>query len=287
MAERGGVPRDGGGASYRPPPLLAASLALHAAGALALAAAPRHWRAIAGVLVADHVVLAAASLWPRGTSMGANLSRLPAAAARRGEVALTFDDGPDPDVTPRVLDLLDRHGARATFFCIGERVRTHPEIAAEIARRGHRVENHTQTHPHLFACYPAPALRREILEAQESIVRANGHAPRLFRAPAGLRNPLLDWVLFRAGLRLVSWTRRGFDALERDPRRIAHRLLAGLTPGDVLLLHDGSTGRNRGSNGSNKGGNPVVLEVLPRLLDELAARELRSVPIAGALEAPG
>lgn len=269
-----------GASTYRPPPLLAGSLALHAAGALAFAVAPRHWRAIAGVLAANHVVLAAASLWPRGTWAGANQSRLPATAARRGEVALTFDDGPDPDVTPRVLDLLDRHGARATFFCIGERVRAHPEIAAEIARRGHRVENHTQTHPHLFACYPAPALRREILDAQETILRASGHAPRLFRAPAGLRNPLLDWVLFRAGLRLVSWTRRGFDALENDPRRIARRLLAGLAPGDVLLLHDGSASRKHGSN-------PVVLEVLPRLLDELAARQLRSVPVEGTTEVSG
>jgi len=223
--------------------------------------------------MADHLVLAAASLWPRSSWVGANLSALPAAAARRREVALTFDDGPDPDVTPRVLDLLDRHGARATFFCIGERVRAHPEIAAEIARRGHRVENHTQTHPHLFACYPAPALRREVEGAQEAIARAAGRAPRLFRAPAGLRNPLLDRVLCRAGLRLVSWTRRGFDALEKDPDRIARRLLAGLAAGDVLLLHDGAVTRGHG-------GNPVVLEVLPRLLDELAARGLRSVVIA-------
>ncbi|HEX4964166.1 MAG TPA: polysaccharide deacetylase family protein, partial [Thermoanaerobaculia bacterium] len=244
---------------YRPPPLLTGSLALHAAGVLALAAAPQHWRKVAGLLMADHVVLTAASLWPRSSWVGANLSRLPSAAARRGEVALTFDDGPDPDVTPRVLDLLDDHGARATFFCIGERVRAYPEIAAEIARRGHRVENHTQTHPHLFACYPAPALRREVAVAQREITRAAGRAPRLFRAPAGLRNPLLDYVLYRAGLTLVSWTRRGFDALERDPRRIVRRLLAGLAPGDVLLLHDGSAVRRQG-------GNPVVLEVLPRLL---------------------
>jgi peptidoglycan/xylan/chitin deacetylase (PgdA/CDA1 family) len=261
-----------GTASYRPPPLLAGSLALHAAGALAFAVAPRHWRAIAGVLAADHLVLAAASLWPRGTWVGANLRRLPVNAAGRGEVALTFDDGPDPDVTPRVLDLLDRHGARATFFCIGQRVREFREIAFEIVRRGHRVENHTQTHPHLFACYPAPALLREIAEAQESIVHASGLPPRLFRAPAGLRNPFLDWVLFRTGLRLVSWTRRGFDALEKDPRRIGRRLMAGLTPGDILLLHDGSSSRKQG-------GNPVVLEVLPRLLDDLAARGLRSVAI--------
>jgi peptidoglycan/xylan/chitin deacetylase (PgdA/CDA1 family) len=262
---------------YRPPALLSGSLGLHAAGAVALAVAPRHWPATMATLIADHVVLTAASLWPRGSWVGPNQSRLPASAAARGEVALTFDDGPDPDVTPRVLDLLDRHGARATFFCIGRRVRACPEIAAEIVRRGHRVENHTETHPHLFAFYLASTLRREVERAQDTIATAAGHAPRLFRAPAGLRNPLLDRVLFRAGLRLVSWTRRGFDALEKDPGRIARRLLAGLAAGDVLLLHDGSAHRPRG-------GNPVVLEVLPRVLDALAARGLRSVPL---LEAAG
>ena len=114
--------------------------------------------------------------------MGENLLRLPlpegAAAAGRDEIALTFDDGPDPEVTPRVLDLLDAAGARATFFCIGRRVEAHPEIAAEIARRGHRIENHTYTHPHLFACYLAPALRREIEDAQRAIERATGRRPR-------------------------------------------------------------------------------------------------------------
>jgi peptidoglycan/xylan/chitin deacetylase (PgdA/CDA1 family) len=263
---------------YRPPALLLGSLGLHAAAALALAAAPRHWRTVAGLLIADHVVLAAASLWPRGQLVGANLLRLPESAARRDEIALTFDDGPDPRVTPRVLDLLEGAGARATFFCIGRRIEAHPEIAAEIVRRGHRIENHTQTHPNLFACYPAAALRREIERAQEAIERAAGRRPRLFRAPAGLRNPLLDGVLHRSGLRLVSWTRRGYDSLESAPAAIAQRLLRGLAAGDILLLHDGSTVRRRG-------GNPVVLEVLPRVLDALAARGLRSAPIEAG-EAP-
>jgi len=263
---------------YRPPALLLGSLGLHAAAALALAAAPRHWRTVAGLLIADHVALAAASLWPRGQLVGANLLRLPASAARRDEIALTFDDGPDPGVTPRVLDLLDGAGARATFFCIGRRIAAHPEIAAEIVRRGHRIENHTHTHPNLFACYPAAALRREIERAQEAIERAAGRRPRLFRAPAGLRNPLLDGVLHRSGLRLVSWTRRGYDSLESAPAAIAQRLLRGLAAGDILLLHDGSTVRHRG-------GNTVVLEVLPRVLDALAARGLRSAPIEAG-EAP-
>jgi peptidoglycan/xylan/chitin deacetylase (PgdA/CDA1 family) len=261
---------------YRPPPLVLGALALHAAGAAALAAAPRHWRAVAGTLFASHLTLTAASLWPRSPWMGANLLRLPAdsstPAGGAREIALTFDDGPDPEVTPRVLDLLDAAGMRASFFVVGRRARAHPDLTAEIARRGHRVENHTDTHPHLFACYTAGALRREVERTQSAVLAATGRRPRLFRAPAGLRNPLLDWVLHRAGLRLVSWTRRGFDAVDRDPAAIARRLLAGLAPGDILLLHDGrATAR--------PAGNPVVLEVLPRLLDALARQGLRSVPV--------
>jgi peptidoglycan/xylan/chitin deacetylase (PgdA/CDA1 family) len=258
---------------YRPPPLLLGSLALHAAAAVALAAAPRHWRAVAGLCFADHVTLAAASLWPRGQWVGPNLLRLPAGSPEESrEIALTFDDGPDPRVTPRVLDLLDAAGMRATFFVIGRRARAHPDVVAEIARRGHRVENHTDTHPHLFACYPAGLLRREIERAQDAIAAAAGRRPRLFRAPAGLRNPLLDWVLHGSGLHLVAWTRRGFDAVEKSPAAIARRLLGGLAPGDILLLHDGRAT-------DPPAGNPVVLEVLPRVLDALAAQGLRSVPI--------
>jgi peptidoglycan-N-acetylglucosamine deacetylase len=254
---------------YRPPALFLGSLGLHAAGLVTLAAAPPLWPAVAAGLFANHVVLATATLTPRSQWAGPNLVRLPASG--RSEVALTFDDGPDPAITPRVLDLLDRSGARATFFCIGRRAAAHPELVAEIVRRGHRVENHTWSHPNLFACYLPPALRREIESTQDVLERAAGRRPRLFRAPAGFRNPLLDGVLHRAGLRLVSWTRRGFDAVEKDPAAIARRLLTGLADGDILLLHDGSALRG--------GGNPVVLEVLPRVLETLAERGLRSVAI--------
>jgi peptidoglycan/xylan/chitin deacetylase (PgdA/CDA1 family) len=254
---------------YRPSSLLLGSLALHAAGAAALAADPRRWRTVAGLLVANHVALTAVSLWPRSRVLGPNLLRLPDTAVQRGEIALTFDDGPDPRVTPRVLDLLDEAGMKATFFVIGRHARAQPQITAEIARRGHRVENHTDTHPHLFACYPAGLLRREVEGAQRAVEAATGRRPRLFRAPAGLRNPLLEWVLHRSGLRLVAWTRRGFDAVDRNPAAIARRLLAGLAPGDILLLHDGRAA-------GEPGGNPVVLEALPRVLDALAARGLRS-----------
>lgn len=257
--------------SYRPTPLLLGSIALHAAGAAALLLSPRHWPHVAGTLFANHVALAGLSLWPQSRLLGPNRNRLSEDAAARGEVGLTFDDGPDPEITPRVLDLLDQADVRATFFCIGRRVEARPDLAAEIVRRGHRVENHTWSHPNAFACYPPAGLRREIQQAQDAIGRATGRVPTLFRAPAGLRNPLLERELHRAGLTLASWTRRGYDIVEKDPAAVARRLLQDVEAGDVLLLHDGSA--------LTGGGNPIVLDVLPRVLDEIVDRGLWPVPM--------
>jgi peptidoglycan-N-acetylglucosamine deacetylase len=265
---------------WTPSPLLTASAGLHLAAAVALAATPRHWPLAAAAIAGDHLALAGAGLWPASRLLGPNLSRLPAAAALRGEVALTFDDGPDPRVTPAVIELLARDGVRASFFCIGRRAEAHPELVAELARRGHRVENHTYSHPHAFACYPRAALRREVRRAQAALALAAGRRPRLFRAPAGFRNLLLEPELAASGLHLASWTRRGFDTVSRDPARIARRLLRGARGGDVLLLHDGSAARDRR-------GVPVVLEALPRLLDGLAALGLRAVPLPSPPPPPG
>jgi peptidoglycan/xylan/chitin deacetylase (PgdA/CDA1 family) len=224
-----------------------------------------------GGLLLDHGVIGAAAMWPRSRMLGDNMTRLPGTSP---EIALTFDDGPHPDVTPAVLDRLERRGARATFFCVGRKVAAHPDLAAEVHRRGHRVENHTFGHPHAFGFYGARAMEREIRAAQDAIAAATGRAPRLFRAPVGIRNPWLDRVLARLDLRLVSWTRRGLDTVRTDASRVAERLLRGLAPGDILLLHDGSSARDAQ-------GRAVALGALDRVLDGLEAAGLRSVPVAG------
>jgi peptidoglycan/xylan/chitin deacetylase (PgdA/CDA1 family) len=245
---------------------------LHAAAGAIVVMQPALWPWSLGAVAGNHLLLAAAVLWPRGRVLGPNLTRLPASAASRGEVSLNFDDGPDPEVTLRVLEMLDRHGARASFFCVGVKAAAHPEIVREIARRGHSVENHSHRHPHAFAFFGMRGLRREVGAAQAVIASLAGRAPEFFRAPAGFRSPLLDPVLAGSGLRYVSWTRRGFDTVDGNPEAVLARLTRGLAAGDVLLLHDGARARTRA-------GEPVVLAVLPRLLERIAAAGLKSVPL--------
>ena len=125
---------------WTPSPLLSASAAVHGAAALGTLAVPAAWPWAAGALVANHALLAGAGLWPSSHLLGPNLTRLPAAAAQRREIALTIDDGPDPEVTPRVLDLLDTAHVKASFFCIGRIAQQHPALCRAIVARGHRVE---------------------------------------------------------------------------------------------------------------------------------------------------
>src|ERR1700678_180597 len=202
---------------WAPSPLLYASAALHAGAAAATLARPPLWPWMLGAVALNHAVLTGAGLWPKSRWLGPNLTRLPGASADRGEIAITIDDGPDPEVTPQVLSLLGVYRARASFFCVGERVERHPELAREIVRLGHTIENHSQHHRHGFSLMGPRGIEQEIVEAQHSIARVTGESPRFFRAPAGLRNPFLDPVLARLRLRLASWRRRGVDTVKRSP----------------------------------------------------------------------
>ncbi|RZL87288.1 MAG: polysaccharide deacetylase family protein [Variovorax sp.] len=260
------------------PPIVRASIGWHllAIGTAVLVPGALPWAI--GAIVLNHLLITVAGLTPRSSLLGPNLTRLPQAAAARSEVAITIDDGPDPEVTPQVLDLLDAHGQRATFFCIAERVLEHPALAREIVARGHSVQNHTARHRHSFSLLGPRGFAAEISRAQQVLQEATGQRPTCFRAPAGLRNPFLAPVLHRMGLSLVSWTRRGFDTREGSAATVLARLTHDLKAGDILLLHDGNAARTAD-------GRPVVLEVLPPLLARIRNDGLRAVTLPEALTA--
>jgi peptidoglycan/xylan/chitin deacetylase (PgdA/CDA1 family) len=250
------------------------SILIHLGALIVAFARPALWIWILVTLLANHLLLGLIGMWPKSRWLGPNMLRLPEAAAQRGEVALTFDDGPDPDITPQVLELLDRHQARASFFVIGERAAAHPEIVREILRRGHSVENHSLRHSGFFGFFGLRALKREIATAQDTIAGITGRAPAFFRSPMGIRNPMLDPVIAALGLQYVTWTRRGFDTIAGDPQTVLARLKRGLRAGDILLLHDRKTASR----------TPPVLSVLPALLETLRAAGLRPVSLPMAMQ---
>lgn len=254
--------------SWQPTKLLQASLAAHAAAVPLLAAQPGLWPWVAGAIVADHAVLTASGLCPRSSLLGPNWTRLPCTVVNK--IAITIDDGPDPEVTPRVLDILDQFKVVVTFFCIGKRIIAEPLLAREILRRGHAIENHSYRHLHYFSLLGPRAMATEIAQAQDIIESTIGAAPLFFRAPAGLRNPFLDRVLAHQGLKLASWTRRGFDTVTNQPAKVLARLVTGMRSGDILLLHDGHAARTSDNV-------PIIVQVLPALLQKISA--MAQVPI--------
>jgi peptidoglycan/xylan/chitin deacetylase (PgdA/CDA1 family) len=260
---------------WHPTFLIRLTIALHVSALVLVLVEPGQWRWALGGFIANHIVLMLGGLWPRCNWLGSNWTQLPDAAATRNEVAMTIDDGPDPVVTPQVLDILDRYSVKATFFCIGDKAVRYPDLCREIVRRGHALENHSQRHRHSFSLTGYSGLLRELRAAQDTLAAITGQRPLFFRAPAGLRNPFLDPVLHRLGLQLASWSIRGFDTRIGDAARVKNRLLRGLRSGAILLLHDGNAART-------PAGIPVILEVLPAVLAAAAAADLKFVTLRQA-----
>lgn len=155
----------------------------------------------------------------------------------RREAALTFDDGPDPAVTPQLLDLLDRHRVPATFFVIGEKALAHPQLVTEILRRGHAVGNHSYRHDPLLMLRSRAALTAEIVRTQE-VLAPFGIRPVAFRPPVGITNPRLAGVLADLGLKCVTFSCRAGDFGNRRIGRLARTILRKVRPGSIVLLHD-------------------------------------------------
>ena len=156
------------------------------------------------------------------------------------QIALTFDDGPDPRSTPQLLDLLRAEKIPAAFFCIGQHVEKNPELAARILREGHLVENHSYAHSNLINFYSPKKLRTELTQAQAAIEKAGGVAPKFYRPPVGLSNPGTFRVAHALGLQVIGWNIRSLDTVIAEPEKIVARIRRGLKPGAIILLHDGN-----------------------------------------------
>lgn len=177
-------------------------------------------------------------------------------------VWLTIDDGPDADTTPRLLELLEREGAVATFFLIGSRAEANVELVREIQRRGHGIGNHTQTHPAgTFWTLGGRGMWKEIAACQATLDKLAHVRPEWFRAPVGHYNLQTHPVVRTLGMRVASWSCRGYDTVRRDVGKILGTLQKNLQPGAIILIHDVT---------------PVCVEVLEGTLKMLKEKGLRT-----------
>lgn len=195
-------------------------------------------------------------------------------------VALTFDDGPDPVFTPRILDVLGAHDARATFFVVGERAARYPDLIRRMHREGHTVGTHTQHHRLRFHFAGPGYVQREIEEAVAVVAGILPTQPTLFRPPQGLRTPFFGsaWRRMR-GLTCVTWSARGLDSRPTTAGAIVARVENRLEPGAIVTLHDG-TGLGGGTN------REATLEALTAILGACRARGLCCVALSEARTVP-
>jgi len=153
------------------------------------------------------------------------------------QIALTFDDGPDPERTPALLDALAELDVKATFFCVGDRVDANPALCARIAREGHEVGNHTYSHRYLPLA-PAKSVERELRATDRAIADATGVVPTIARPPYGGRSPWTVRAFARLAKRLVLWDVNSFDWKGHPPASVAERVLERVKPGSIVLFHD-------------------------------------------------
>lgn len=231
------------------------------------------WRIGLPAMLLSHLPFLWGTLWPRSRLFGPVLTRLPVDEKR---VWLTIDDGPSDD-TAALLDLLDAHGAKATFFLVGERAAVRPELVREIARRGHGIGNHSATHPSAWFWALGPRrMREEIVLCQAILQGITGTAPRWFRAVVGMANPFVSAPLREQGLARAAWNARGFDAVAEDSAAVVARIERGLAPGAIVLLHEGA----------GHGRNVATIALLLQRLDALGYRTVlpEELKFAPALE---
>ncbi len=159
---------------------------------------------------------------------------------RDNQIALTFDDGPHPDFTPKVLDLLNKYRARATFFCVGRNIEEYPTLFSRILAEGHSVGNHTYGHSRAFGFFGTEKVIDELNRTKEIIMKLSGQETKLYRPAFAVTNPMIERAVKHLGLYSIGWNIRSLDTTMRTGPQILKRITSRISKGDVVLLHDTS-----------------------------------------------
>lgn len=179
-------------------------------------------------------------------------------------IALTFDDGPVPGKTEKILEILESRNAPAAFFCIGNRVSDNPALTKRVFDAGHLIGNHSYWHRATFDLQTSDSIGKELRDTDEAIQQAIGVKPNFFRPPYGVTNPMVANAVRKGGYTTIGWSVRSFDTVIRDGEVLKKRITRSLKGGDVILLHDYSN---------------TTLEILPALLDHIASIGLKIVRV--------
>lgn len=215
------------------------------------------------------LLLGGGALWAAATRLGWFERGIAHGPRDQQAVALTFDDGLNGATTLEVAAVLEAHGARGTFFIVGQTIEAQAPLARRLIERGHLLGNHSYSHPHPSWLNVRYA---EISRTQTAFARTLGRCPRYFRPPYGQHRPWIAAAAQREEVGLAGWDVTGWDWSETDPQRLAERVLREVQPGSIVLLHDGRDG----IPGADRA---VLLAALPIILDGLAARGLTPVTL--------
>jgi peptidoglycan/xylan/chitin deacetylase (PgdA/CDA1 family) len=180
------------------------------------------------------------------------------------KIAITFDDGPIPVMTEKVLDILSEYKAPAAFFCIGNRVNDYPLLTKRIHESGHLIGNHSYWHGAMFDLQSADKIAKELRDTDSAIQKVIHKKPNFFRPPFGVTNPMVATAVKKGGYKTIGWSIRSFDTVTKNGSVLLERVTKSLKGGDIILFHDYST---------------ATLEILPAFLDEVAKLGLKIVRV--------
>jgi peptidoglycan-N-acetylglucosamine deacetylase len=180
------------------------------------------------------------------------------------QVALTFDDGPLPGKTEKILEILERYKLSASFFCIGNRVKANPEIISRIHSEGHLVGNHSYWHGKLFDFQLPSAITKELEDTNQIIFETIGVRPEFFRPPYGVTNPMVASAIRQGGFKTIGWSVRSLDSVVKDSEKLFLKVTSAIKGGDIVLFHDFSDS---------------TIQILPRLIEHIQKSGLRIVRV--------